>query len=44
MWRTPADVRVALLGPGIDASHNYERTHLDALVATAQLIIEYLRS
>ncbi|MCJ7677229.1 MAG: M42 family metallopeptidase [Anaerolineales bacterium] len=44
VWRTPADVRVALLGPGIDASHNYERTHLDALVATAQLIIEYLRS
>jgi len=44
VWRTPADVRVALLGPGIDASHNYERTHLDALVATAQLIVEYLRS
>jgi putative aminopeptidase FrvX len=44
VWRTPADVRVALIGPGIDASHNYERTHIDALVATAQLIIEYLRS
>jgi putative aminopeptidase FrvX len=44
VWRTPADVRVALLGPGIDASHNYERTHLDALVGTAQLIVEYLRS
>jgi putative aminopeptidase FrvX len=44
VWRTPADVRVALIGPGIDASHNYERTHVDALVATAQLIVEYLRS
>jgi putative aminopeptidase FrvX len=44
VWRTPADVRAALIGPGIDASHNYERTHVDALVATAQLIIEYLRA
>jgi putative aminopeptidase FrvX len=44
VWRTPADVRAALIGPGIDASHNYERTHIDALVATAQLIIEYLRA
>ena len=44
VWRTPLDVRVALLGPGIDASHNLERTHLDALVATSQLLIEYLRS
>ena len=25
---------LALIGPGIDASHNYERTHLDALVGT----------
>lgn len=44
VWRTPLDVRVALIGPGIDASHNLERTHLDALVATCQLLTEYLRS
>jgi putative aminopeptidase FrvX len=44
VWRTPADVRAALIGPGIDASHNYERTHIDALVATGGLIIEYLRA
>jgi putative aminopeptidase FrvX len=44
VWRTPADVRAALIGPGIDASHNYERTHIDALVATAQMIVEYLRA
>lgn len=44
VWRTPADVRVALIGPGVDASHNHERTHLEALVATSQLLIEYLRS
>lgn len=43
VWRTPADVRVALHGPRIDASNNCERTQLDALVSTAQLHIEYLR-
>jgi putative aminopeptidase FrvX len=37
-----ADVAVALIGPGVDASHNYERTHLDALIATTQWIIAYL--
>jgi putative aminopeptidase FrvX len=41
-WRAGGDVRVALIGPGIDASHNYERTHLDALMATTQLICAYL--
>ena len=41
-WRAGGDVRVALIGPGVDASHNYERTHIDALVATARLIVEYL--
>lgn len=43
-WRAGADVQVALIGPGVDASHNYERTHIDSLVATAQLIAEYLRA
>jgi putative aminopeptidase FrvX len=43
-WRAGGDVQVALFGPGVDASHNYERTHLDSLIATTQLIIEYLRS
>lgn len=42
-WRAGGDVRVALLGPGVEASHNYERTHVDALVRTAQLLAEYLR-
>jgi putative aminopeptidase FrvX len=42
-WRAGGDVRVALLGPGVEASHNYERTHADALVGTAQLLAEYLR-
>jgi len=43
-WRAGGDVAVALIGPGIDASHNYERTHLDALVATTQWIEAYLLS
>jgi putative aminopeptidase FrvX len=42
-WRAGGDVRVALIGPGVDASHSYERTHVDSVVATAQLVAEYLR-
>ena len=41
-WRAGADLQVALIGPGVDASHSYERTHLDALVDTARLIGYYL--
>ena len=44
LWRAGADVRVALIGPGVDASHSYERTHTDALVDTARLIGYYLLS
>jgi putative aminopeptidase FrvX len=43
-WRAGGDVAVALIGPGVDASHNYERTHLDALVATTRWILAYLLS
>ncbi len=41
-WRAGGDVIVGLIGPGVDASHHYERTHIDSLVATARLIVEYL--
>jgi len=44
LWRAGADVRVALIGPGVDASHSYERTHQDALSDTAKLIGYYLLS
>jgi putative aminopeptidase FrvX len=44
LWRAGADVQAALIGPGVDASHNYERTHLEALEATTQLIMAYLFS
>lgn len=43
-WRAGGDVIVGLIGPGVDASHHYERTHIDSLVATAKLIVEYLLS
>jgi putative aminopeptidase FrvX len=41
-WRAGGDVAVALIGPGVDASHSYERTHLDALLATTRWIMAYL--
>lgn len=41
-WRAGGDVAVALIGPGVDASHNYERTHTEALEATTQWIAVYL--
>jgi putative aminopeptidase FrvX len=41
-WRAGGDVAVALIGPGVDASHNYERTHVDALIATTQWVLAYL--
>ena len=43
-WRAGGDVALALIGPGVDASHNYERTHLDALLATTQWVVAYLLS
>lgn len=42
LWRAGGDVAVALIGPGVDASHNYERTHLDALIATTQWVMAFL--
>jgi peptidase M42 family hydrolase len=39
-----ADTRVALLGFGVDATHGYERTHLDGLNALAQLVALYIQS
>jgi putative aminopeptidase FrvX len=43
-WRAGGNVRVGLIGPGVDASHHYERTHRDALENTAGLIAAYLLS
>lgn len=42
LWRAGGDAAVALIGPGVDASHHYERTHIDALKATTNWILAYL--
>jgi len=44
LWRAGGNAAVALIGPGIDASHSYERTHVDALIATTRWIMAYLLS
>jgi peptidase M42 family hydrolase len=36
--------RVALLGFGVDASHGYERTHLDGIRHSAELVALYLQT
>lgn len=41
-WRAGGDVKVGLLGPGVDASHNYERTHKESILNTARLIAAYI--
>ncbi|MBY6876841.1 M42 family metallopeptidase [Clostridium botulinum] len=35
------DIKAALIGPGVYASHAYERTHMDSILATLDLIIKY---
>ena len=42
LWIAGADVAVALIGPGVDASHHYERTHMEALTATTNWVLAYL--
>lgn len=41
-WRAGHDLAVALIGPGVDASHHYERTHTDALADTTRWVLAYL--
>lgn len=41
-WKAGGDLAVALIGPGVDASHNYERTHTEALTATTNWVLAYL--
>ncbi len=42
-WRAGGQAQVALIGPGVEASHAYERTHRDSITHTAQVIGEYLK-
>lgn len=39
-----AEMRAALIGCGVDASHGYERTHLDGIRAVAELIAAYVQT
>lgn len=41
--RAGYDVKTALIGAGIFASHGYERTHTDSVLATVDLIIKYVQ-
>lgn len=38
------DVRVGCIGPGVDSTHHYERTHGEALESTIKLVSSYLLS
>ncbi|MGI1821937.1 M42 family metallopeptidase [Exiguobacterium sp. TRN 1102] len=42
--RAGYDVRHALIGPGIESSHSYERTHLSSMEATRELLNRYVQS
>jgi peptidase M42 family hydrolase len=39
-----AETRAALIGCGVDASHGWERTHLDGIRNVAELIVAYLQT
>jgi putative aminopeptidase FrvX len=41
-WRAGGDARVGLVGPGVDASHSYERTHRESILHTAHLLAQYM--
>ena len=40
--RAGYDIRHGLIGPGVYASHGYERSHKDAVAATLELLKAYL--
>ncbi len=40
--RAGYDFRVGLIGPGVDASHSYERTHQEAIKETIKLGVNYI--
>lgn len=42
--RAGHDIVHGLIGPGIDASHAFERTHVDSIINTAKLVYYYLLS
>ncbi len=41
-WHAGGDAKVGLAGPGVDASHAYERTHQESIEHTSHLIAQYM--
>jgi putative aminopeptidase FrvX len=41
-WHGGGTAAIALIGPGVDASHHYERVHKDGMLAATQWILAYL--
>jgi putative aminopeptidase FrvX len=42
--RAGYDIRGALIGPGVDGSHSFERLHRSSLIESAKLLLAYLAS
>lgn len=42
--KTGRDIRFGGIGPGVHATHHYERTHLDAIESTIKLVEAYLQT
>ncbi len=40
--RAGYDIKHALIGPGVSASHGYERTHQEGMENTLKLLVAYL--
>ena len=43
-WSAGGSAAVALIGPGVDSSHHYERTHKEALISSTKWVLAYLLS
>jgi putative aminopeptidase FrvX len=43
LMRGGAQIKHGLIGPGVDASHSYERTHIDGIMNTAKLVVAYCK-
>jgi len=43
-WRSGGKAPIGLIGPGTDATHNYERTHMDAVSDSLKWLMAYLLS
>jgi putative aminopeptidase FrvX len=41
-WGAGGGAQVALIGPGVESSHAYERTHQDSVIHSAHLVAQFL--